>query len=217
MRFCSGPFPPPFSGHRRRRVGGDDPGGGDCAGAHRSRPQRRGHSTPAPSLLGVSKAPLPGPPCPEFEPPVGSSIQASCLLPLPPPPSRSPRFYLRGRIPRPSCSLAQRSLPIPACTAPPRRRAGPSEGSPAPGCCARLYAPPLRGPAAAPAQFSERPTRVRKLTGPPPSFLQRGEESGGRNQWTQEGESWSRPTLQNLLWLVISLVRAAGVDPSFDP
>lgn len=143
MRFCSGPFPPPFSGHRRRRVGGDDPGGGDCAGAHRSRPQRRGHSTPAPSLLGVSKAPLPGPPCPEFEPPVGSSIQASCLLP--PPPSRSPRFYLRGRIPRPSCSLAQRSLPIPACTAPPRRRAGPSEGSPAPGCCARLYAPPSAG------------------------------------------------------------------------
>lgn len=131
------PPPPP------RR--GDDPGGGDCAGAHRSRPQRprAGYAGPRAPALGVSRASPDGPPRPGFEPPVGSHKQASRL---PGPDSRSPRFYLRGRIPRPSCCLARRSLALPGCTAPARRRAGPAEGSPAPGCCARLHTPPSTAP-----------------------------------------------------------------------
>lgn len=98
---------------------GDDPGGGDCAGAHRPPPQGRGSVPWRRGSSGSSKPPLEGHPVPSLGLLPGLTIGPS-------PHPRSPRFYLRGRIPRPSCCLARRSLPIPGCTAPPRRRAGPA-------------------------------------------------------------------------------------------
>lgn len=217
MRFCSGPFPPPFSGHRRRRVGGTIPeeetaqgrtGLGRSAEGTARRPQAPSGSLKLPSTdpRVPSLSPLSGLP---FKPLVSS---------LPLTPVQIPALLLTRK--NPASILLPRSeiAPYPSVHRAAATEGGTGRGEPSAGMLrAPLRAPHLRGPAAAPAQFSERPTRVRKLTGALRLFAKRGGESGGLNQWRQEGESWSRPTLQSLLWRVISLVRAAGVDPSFDP
>lgn len=119
MRFGSSPFPPPFSGHRHRRVGGggNHPGGGDCAGAHRSRPQRRGRGTlPTNPPRGLLRLPSEGRPVPDFERlPLGSYKQSSSLSPEP----RVPTYAEESRV-HLAASLGDRSLSQRA----PRRRDG---------------------------------------------------------------------------------------------
>lgn len=139
MRLRSGPFPPPFSGRRRRRGGGTIP-------EEETAQRRTGLGRNAEDRARWPQAPrgLQGLPPRAAGARVGAPRRVLQTSLSPPSAPSSPRFYLRGRIPRPSCCLARRSLPIPACTAPPRRRAGPADQSPAPGGCARLYARPLR-------------------------------------------------------------------------
>ena len=153
----------------------------------------------------------------------------------PSPHPRSPRFYLRGRIPRPSCCLARRSLPIPRYTAPPRRRAGPAGKAerrdaaravpPAPsadtrprllsaGSTRHACACAPKGRAAAGLRDSRVARPGRRVSRPQPI---RTREKRERETEKERERELGSPALRILLWHWISLVRAAPLDPSFDP
>lgn len=194
MRFSSSPFPPPFSGHRHRRVGGgDDPGGGDCAGAHRSRPQRRGRGTlPTNPARGPLRPPSEGRPVPDFERlPLGSYKQSSRLSPEP----RAPTYAEESRV-HLAASLGDRSLSQRA----PRRRDGGRDrqkGAQRPEAARAATPAPPPPPAGLRMRLLSAPRERRACASAPgrPPFARRRGEPGDWNQWKEEGESLGRPTL----------------------
>lgn len=94
---------------------GDDPEGGDCAGAHRSPPQGRGYPPLAPRTFRIFDASPPWPPRPEFRPLGGPSREGPQLTTDP----RASTYAEESRV-HLAASLGDRSLSQDA----PRRRDG---------------------------------------------------------------------------------------------
>lgn len=220
MSFGSGPFPPPFSG--RRRVGGTIPEEETAQGRTGLGRSARGPGTPGPER----------PPSGSLEPrPTGRRVPGLSPLsgptnkplasPAPTPDPRASTYAEESRV-HLAASLGDRSLSQGA----PRRRDG---GRDRPKGAQRRDAaraathppPPLPLPRACGCACSvcqESATRAQSSPRPR-SLAKRGwrvrrpqpMETGGRVPESP------RPTLPILLWRVIGLARAAGVDPSFDP
>lgn len=160
MRFGSSPFPPPFSGHRRRRVGGTIPEEETAQGrtglGRKAEDRVRWPQAP----LGSLRPPSTGRPVPNFECPLGSYKQASRLSPDP----RAPTYAEESRV-HLAASLGDRSL---SQYAPRRRDGGRDRQRRAQRRdAARASTPaPSGGHGAAPAQYATRPTRMRTRSRP---------------------------------------------------